>query len=565
MHQNKITTVFSHHVDHVKISFGLFIADVILSVLFCVAFATARRPEVRGNNAYMANFGWYYIVDGGKVDVTLPCKLPEQAAKNGHVFLFHKVTPDFAGRSLGFYSEEQTVRLSVGDMELYNWQRTGAPKWLKTYGWLFHIIDIPQNTKDMVLCMDLAAEVRVAQGLCSEMYLGTRSEILNKVLALYAPQGIIACLICIIGFFMLFVYIVFRKMFTKDRTIFVLSLLSIAAGLWQLEESKVFYLFCSNPPVPWVLDYMLFLMLPVLLVSFAEEMTGRQNDVVFRILFWCSIIIVVVDSALQFAGIAAFTETVLPIQLLILVTCVYSLISVIRGIGKHGRSTKIYVPAFVILVAGVIGEIVYYNINRSASAFFFALTLLPFFVYLGVNAYIESSNKFHDAEQVAMYHNLAFTDFSSGVMSRTAFYEYIEHCAYGSEYALYMYDLNNLKQINDSYGHFAGDNVIKTFAQCAKEAFAKRGSVYRVGGDEFVVLCREGDAGELEQCELRLQKLTAAKKELPVPLTASYGSVIFTPQCRDDFFAAQKEADARMYEMKREYHCTRGDRRSRRC
>ena len=358
----KLKNIFK--IDHVKIGFVFFVLGIALSIIVVLATMNVRRPNVRGPNAYPANYGWYYVLDGNRIDITLPCTIPQKALKDGRATIFHKVTPDFAGRCIGFYTKKQTVRVTIADLNLYDWRKQGAPHWIKTYGWLFHIVDIPGNTKDMVLSVAFDPEIRSAAGDCSEMFLGTRSEIINSMVILNAPQGIIACILEIVGFFMLLVYILFRKMFTKDRTIFVLSLLSIVAGLWQLEEAKILYVFCANPMVHWVFDYVLFIILPVLLVTFAEELTGRRNDKVFHALFWISIFIAVICCVLQFTGVAAFTETLLPVQAIDSVTCVYTLITVIVGIGRKDRNIKTYLPAVAMLVIGVIGELVYYCVER---------------------------------------------------------------------------------------------------------------------------------------------------------------------------------------------------------
>ena len=52
-------------------------------------------------------------------------------------------------------------------------------------------------------------------------------------------------------------------------------------------------------------------------------------------------------------------------------------------------------------------------------------------------------------------------------------------------------DLNGLKKANDTLGHSAGDELICAAANCMKFAFASYGKIYRIGGDEFVVLIQE--------------------------------------------------------------------------
>lgn len=54
-----------------------------------------------------------------------------------------------------------------------------------------------------------------------------------------------------------------------------------------------------------------------------------------------------------------------------------------------------------------------------------------------------------------------------------------------------LFDLNNLKLINDSLGHLAGDQMIRSFARLLKESMPKNAKLYRYGGDEFARLCAQ--------------------------------------------------------------------------
>ena len=62
----------------------------------------------------------------------------------------------------------------------------------------------------------------------------------------------------------------------------------------------------------------------------------------------------------------------------------------------------------------------------------------------------------------------------------------------GGKYAVVMVDLNNLKHVNDEYGHKAGDTYITGCCDMIGDVF-KNSAVYRIGGDEFVVILQDDD------------------------------------------------------------------------
>ena len=73
-------------------------------------------------------------------------------------------------------------------------------------------------------------------------------------------------------------------------------------------------------------------------------------------------------------------------------------------------------------------------------------------------------------------------------------------------------DMNGLKTINDSEGHAAGDEALITLGVCFTRALRRGQSCYRVGGDEFVIVCRKNDRSEVEALAGRIRRAVAETK-----------------------------------------------------
>ena len=123
-------------------------------------------------------------------------------------------------------------------------------------------------------------------------------------------------------------------------------------------------------------------------------------------------------------------------------------------------------------------------------------------------------------------------------------------------------DLNGLKHANDTYGHAAGDELIKGATDCMKEVFHDFGKVYRIGGDEFAVLLNmhiEDFNGLLEKFETTVGHWNGA---LVKSLSISYGVVFSKEKKWQSIEDVCKEADHRMYAQKWKYYQKEGiDRR----
>lgn len=92
------------------------------------------------------------------------------------------------------------------------------------------------------------------------------------------------------------------------------------------------------------------------------------------------------------------------------------------------------------------------------------------------------------------YTKLACTDHLTDFWNRTAFEidckKLNTNISNDNQITILMFDLNNLKLVNDIYGHISGDEYIKKASECIESCFGKIGSCYRIGGDEFVTITK---------------------------------------------------------------------------
>jgi diguanylate cyclase (GGDEF)-like protein/putative nucleotidyltransferase with HDIG domain len=123
-----------------------------------------------------------------------------------------------------------------------------------------------------------------------------------------------------------------------------------------------------------------------------------------------------------------------------------------------------------------------------------------------------------------------------------------------SEVALLVMDLDNFKEINDTYGHSAGDRALREVAGVLKAAIRPYDICIRYAGDEFVVLLAGCGAEEGERKRLELQRAVEdvvfeARPGRRVPIRISVGAAIF-PRDGDGYEAIMATADSRMYRDK---------------
>ena len=118
-----------------------------------------------------------------------------------------------------------------------------------------------------------------------------------------------------------------------------------------------------------------------------------------------------------------------------------------------------------------------------------------------------------------------------------------------------MIDLNGLKMINDTYGHEKGDVSINNLCRIICRVF-KHSPVYRVGGDEFVVILENDDYEERDQLiqSIRDIFLKNIKDDSSQPwecVTAAVGCAVFDPETDKNADSVLARADEAMYENKK--------------
>ncbi len=147
---------------------------------------------------------------------------------------------------------------------------------------------------------------------------------------------------------------------------------------------------------------------------------------------------------------------------------------------------------------------------------------------------IENARLFGAVEQ------LAITDSLTGLRNRRHFLELAEHefqraRRYRRPLSIIMLDIDRFKQVNDTYGHAIGDQILQSIAACCRETLRALDSPSRYGGEEFSLLLPENDlAGArhaAERLRLRVAEAPIRTDRGLVSVTISLGVAEITPDC----------------------------------
>jgi len=151
-------------------------------------------------------------------------------------------------------------------------------------------------------------------------------------------------------------------------------------------------------------------------------------------------------------------------------------------------------------------------------------------------------------------------DSLTGIYNRCYFEELLMHTiqtskAYASVFSLAMLDINDLKFINDTYGHEAGDLMLRKFAQCVNEIIRDNDIFARYGGDEFAIIFKDNDK---TQAAIKIYNIKEAFFNMPFTYcgktiaSIDFGcGIVQFPADGSEFQDLIRLADIRMYKDKK--------------
>ncbi len=163
-------------------------------------------------------------------------------------------------------------------------------------------------------------------------------------------------------------------------------------------------------------------------------------------------------------------------------------------------------------------------------------------------------------KQAAELQALSLRDGLTGLYNRRGFMTLAEHqmkVASRTQTPLFLMfiDLDDLKCINDMYGHAMGDRALVDTAQVLQTTYRQSDLIARLGGDEFVVLhiCSTTDCADaiLDRLQDHLRLYNSTPQDHPFQLSLSVGFAWYDPHYPMDLEELLKEADEMMYARKK--------------
>jgi len=537
--------------------------STILLVIGAMVFVYTRKHSdisfLNSDNNRLYT-GWTYINSAGE-------EVPYEVTTivhdiNDGTIVTHNTLPIVRDEDyFAMYCTYMDYKLYIEDDIIYDSriQNTLGNYYDSSKGSYLSFVKLPRNCSNKEFTLEVYSPNEAYQGIIGSVYVGDKISIICTLLLHHALEIVIAGLCLLLGGILLVLFI-FNNLNKGNNLNRICSAdFLIWAGIWILTESSFLQTFSSNAAFNMIFSYVAAEMTLRAFFLYTNRLLGFANRLFENLYTIMLCLAIIAFFILDATNTISYYESSTAFVVILIITCLFLLIQIIRyTFIKKKINSKLFMTAILLLCICAIIEVLRYSVLKNL---YIGSILLPCIgliaICFGINEINAAKKHIKMGYKAKRYEQLASTDSMTGCRNRAAYIEYMEHIqkkniANCSEMSFLVCDVNNLKIINDQYGHTHGDQAIITCGSLLRQQFSDIGYTYRIGGDEFVVIISNASDEIIDQKITTLyQQVSEHNDHFSFPFYISIGlatvNTLIDRNLQDTF----ERADQKMYVMKK--------------
>ncbi|MCR5102458.1 MAG: diguanylate cyclase, partial [Butyrivibrio sp.] len=434
--------------------------------------------------------GWTICRDGEtKENVTLS-EASIGIMNDNDVISISRVLPEVNSPSpcLSFRSLLSTIKVYINDELYYTYGQDFREKG-DMLPKAYHYIPIDKIEENMTITIEYTATEDNAFSGLGEFYIGDRTDIENMYIQTKRMPFFISVFLIMFSFILIILTPALFSTGYKNPGIIFNALISYCLGSYILCYNDIIFFFTDYYYFGTVLEYISLFMVPFSTMGYLL-FTGKQFDtVVTRTMMVIDTIFVFLVSVLHFTNSRHFNHYVIYMHVISLIEGIYIIYSLIKFIivSKRNDTENIslvssYFLAYglIFLVICAIIDIFKFNFEKmlgssgdlSSNISFITLGALAFVITL-LLSYLFHCIEYIGSNRIKQHLvGLAYTDELTGLANRAKCEQTLVSLnKQNKNYYIISLDLDNLKPVNDNFGHLEGDHLIMDFAEILKNSF----------------------------------------------------------------------------------------------
>lgn len=468
-------------------------------------------------------------------------------AKQGIIRTFtYKIKDAEKEKNLMFYVVHSNTKVYIDNELVYSRQAKNNAKFSASPGCYWAKIGFsPSDTGKQVL-IQVEPVYKNMKNRTINFLEGEQYEVFHITLQKELVPMVLGFTLMLLGI-IYFAVSVYYKIVNRNASNFVyLGILSLLVGIWKVFDTQFMAWFIdSNARYLSLLSNIVILLIPI---AFQLHIISNheKKDRYYKFLAGsatANMIIAVIAFAfdlLKILDIRPFTDYYLYYMTVLIV--VLLICEIIRLSKETVNLDNIFISISVIilLVCSLADIVVFFDKKRTHSPNYIMVGTL---IYVSVYALITLKDM----------HDTYSRDRATGVFNRNKCNEVIRF-RNDAKSTIIVFDVNNLKYINDTFGHEAGDTVLKAFAGIMRSSIPAGNFLGRSGGDEFMAIIHNNDENRIDHivndinCQIDEYNITNNKE---YKLSVASGYALSTETKNKTYREMLRLADKRMYENKR--------------
>ena len=525
----------------------------ILMTLFGAAVFSPVDLSFNNEEFIDWNDGWVHIKDGSATPVFLPCSVDAEPYEE---VVIENTVPDIfiPNRSISLRLTMQELKVELDGEVIFEYAHDDSYL-ADSVGSSWQIIKLPYGCEGKTVRITLTSPYKMSSGTINSINLGSKSAVTFAIFKQHFPRMFIAILIMLFGALFLILGYVFRALGSDVARITYLGWFAILVAIWLLCESRMLQFFTGNHFIITNLVFIAIMLVPLPLLMYLESAYEMHQKSFYPHFIWAFIINFFVCISLQITGILDFFQTVISTHLLIMLGMIYFICTALYEAVKYKNEGAI-ANLISVSVLCFFSSLELFNFYAGSFAYvtdFFAAGIMVYVFLLCFDTYKYVHRLFEKSAEAKHFERLANFDALTQGRNRLSFDNDIAQLWKKEnipEMWLCFFDLNDLKMINDTFGHHIGDMALKQTFECISKAFDSSENCYRVGGDEFACLFTGTFEGLSSRLNLFRDSIESVSKKVAFPFNIATGYVAFDRQKYASVDDMLIDVDTKMYEDK---------------
>ena len=520
---------------------------------------------------YELDDGWQIYLNGELLDASTLSRFETRSVHYSDVYELKRTLPEeeFPGAALSFYGLQAVIKVDVDGREVFSYgeERYRTHSMLKR-GYCLATLPSGYTGKELTLTF-IASEPFAFNGL-GPVWFGNETELFRSFLEARRVPLFFGLFLCL---YALFQILCLPFLFSETKrlvTPLLGSVLSLNMGLYILGFYYLFGLIARQQDFNTILEYGSLYFLPVTISAYLYSLLDGLLKRIYLLFVEVGTLLIIAIFTLHMINSVHITSFLPVFYILSMAESLPYLLSVRRLIQKqqefmpdplHFTSRVVVYFGFAVYLVGSFLDIVGFAYAKyfggaegDKGILFFTIGAMVFTLSVTMQYFMQGIAHLQSDTTRSLLEERAYTDVLTGLANRTRCELEIQQMSVADPFVIISLDIDNLKTVNDTYGHAEGDRLLATFAEVLKRCFGDAHLVGRMGGDEFIVILTGSQRtlvdAKLKEMQRELFELNAKENAFRYEVSFGYADNRETHlgrHVRDIYMLA----DRRMYDSKR--------------